>query len=155
MFSFQEQARLDVAASGLWGGRFERTFIDVRVFNPCASSNRATSLASTYTRQEEKRRAYEQSVRDIEHASFVPAVFATTGGMSRHCNALYKRVACLLADKTSEPYSTVMAWVRCRLSFALLCASVICLRGSRTLRAPVGSNSPASLVAAEAVIPGH
>eukprot|EP00117_Sycon_ciliatum_P022927 scpid97720/ scgid19636/ len=54
----QEQARLDVAASGLWGGRFERTFIDVRVFNRCASSNRPTSLASTYTREEkEKHRA--------------------------------------------------------------------------------------------------
>ena len=26
------QARLDVAANGVWGGRFERTFIDVRVF---------------------------------------------------------------------------------------------------------------------------
>ena len=26
-----DQARLDVVASGIWGGRFERTFIDVRV----------------------------------------------------------------------------------------------------------------------------
>lgn len=33
------QARLDVAASGIWGGRFERTFIDVQVFNPMAPSN--------------------------------------------------------------------------------------------------------------------
>ncbi len=29
-------ARLDVAASGLWGGRRERTLMDVRVFNPFA-----------------------------------------------------------------------------------------------------------------------
>eukprot|EP00117_Sycon_ciliatum_P046195 scpid56052/ scgid0290/ len=148
----EEQARLDVAASG----RFERTFVDVRVFNPYASSNRATSLASTYTRQEkEKRRAYEQRIRDVEHASFVPAVFATTGGMSRHCTALYKRIACLLAEKSKEPYSVVMAWVRCRLSFALLRASVMCLRGSRSLKVSVDSTTPASLVAAEAVIPGH
>ena len=34
------QARLDVAAGGVWGGRFEGTFIDVRVFNPMAPSNR-------------------------------------------------------------------------------------------------------------------
>ena len=34
-----DQARLDVAASGIWGGGFERTYIDVRVFNPHALSN--------------------------------------------------------------------------------------------------------------------
>ena len=29
-------ARLDIATSGFWGGRFERTFLNVRVFNPCS-----------------------------------------------------------------------------------------------------------------------
>ena len=32
-------ARLDIAASGFWGGRFERAFFDVRIFNPHAPSN--------------------------------------------------------------------------------------------------------------------
>ena len=36
----QDGARLDIAANGFLGGRFERTFIDVRVFNPHAPSNR-------------------------------------------------------------------------------------------------------------------
>eukprot|EP00117_Sycon_ciliatum_P029467 scpid89020/ scgid2082/ len=40
--STEDQARLDVVASGVWGGRFERTFIDVRVFNTDASSNRTS-----------------------------------------------------------------------------------------------------------------
>ena len=39
----QDGARLDIAANGFWGGRFERTFFDVRVFNPHAPSNRALS----------------------------------------------------------------------------------------------------------------
>ncbi len=30
----QDGARLDIAANGFWGGRYERTFFDVRVFNP-------------------------------------------------------------------------------------------------------------------------
>ena len=30
----QDGARLDIAANGFWGGRFERTYFDVRVFNP-------------------------------------------------------------------------------------------------------------------------
>ena len=35
------------------------------------------------TKKGEKRKSYEQRIREIEHASFVPAVFATTGGMYR------------------------------------------------------------------------
>ena len=35
-------ARLDIAANGYWGGRFERTFVDVRLFNPYTPSNRNT-----------------------------------------------------------------------------------------------------------------
>ena len=32
----EQNARLDVAANGVWGGRFEHRFFDVRVFNPFA-----------------------------------------------------------------------------------------------------------------------
>ena len=47
-------------------------------------------------------------------------------------SAFYKRIASLLAEKKAEPYSNVMANLRCRLSFALLRASVMCLRGARS-----------------------
>ena len=40
--------RLDVAANCFWGGRFERAYFDVRIFNPNAPSNRQQCLASTY-----------------------------------------------------------------------------------------------------------
>ncbi len=32
----QDGARLDIAASGCWGGRHKKTYFDVRVFNPHA-----------------------------------------------------------------------------------------------------------------------
>ncbi len=32
----QEGAHLDISANGVWGGRFEKTYFDVRVFNPHA-----------------------------------------------------------------------------------------------------------------------
>ena len=38
----QEGARLDVAMNGFWGGQSERCFVDVRVFNPYAVSNRCS-----------------------------------------------------------------------------------------------------------------
>ena len=77
-------ARLDVAVYGFWGGRFEKAFVDVRVFNPCAQSNHWSPLASVYRRHEqEKRRQYEQRIREVEHATFTPLVMSTTGGMGR------------------------------------------------------------------------
>ena len=42
----EDGARLDIAADGFWGGRFERTFFDVRVFNHYAPSNRTPTLSS-------------------------------------------------------------------------------------------------------------
>ena len=57
----QEGAQLDIAASGLWGGTFERTFVSVRVSNPHAPSNRYTQLLSCYRKHKEmKKHAYEQ-----------------------------------------------------------------------------------------------
>ena len=73
----EDGARLDVAAGGFWGGKFERAFFDVRVFNPHAPSNQTSQIASSYRLHEnEKRRVYEQRVREIEHASFTPFVLS-------------------------------------------------------------------------------
>lgn len=62
-------ARLDVAASGFWGGRYERGFFDVRIFNPHAASNRMP-ITTCYRKHENiKKRAYEQCIREVEHGS--------------------------------------------------------------------------------------
>ena len=66
-------ARLDVAACGFWGGRFDHAFFDVRVFNPHTKSNCQQNLTSTYRENENiKKRAYEQRVRENEYGSFPP-----------------------------------------------------------------------------------
>ena len=43
----EDGARLDIAANGFWGSRYERAYFDVRVFNPYAPSNRQPPLAAT------------------------------------------------------------------------------------------------------------
>ena len=64
-----DNARLDIAANGFWGGRFERSYFDVRIFNPSAPSNQP--LHSAYRRHDkEKRREYQQRVHEVENASF-------------------------------------------------------------------------------------
>ena len=146
----EDNARLDVAASGLWGSRFERTLMDIRVFNPHARSNRCAPLTTVYQRHErEKRRHYEQRVREVEHATFVPVVLSACGGMGKAASALFKRIAVLIAEKRQEHYGQVISCIRCKLSFAILRSCIMCIRDCRRLF-DTGRDSPAALMVAEA-----
>ena len=129
----EDGARLDIAANGFWGGRFEKTFMDVRIFNPHAPSNKQTTLTSCYRKHERlKKRAYEQRVRETEHATFTPLVLSATGGMRMEATIFYKRLASFLATKWDQPYSTTVAWLRCRITFSLLRSAIQCIRGARS-----------------------
>ena len=129
----QDGARLDIAANGFWGGTFEKTFIDVRVFNPHAPSNRHTQLPSCYRKHEQmKKRAYEQRIREVEHASFTPLVISATGGLANEASTFYKRLASLLASKWDHPYSSTLCWLQCSLAFSLLRSAIQAIRGVRS-----------------------
>ena len=133
-------SRLDVSAYGFWGGRFERAFFDVRVFNPCARSNRRATLQSTCRcNEQEKKKQYDQRIRDVEHSTFTPLVLSSTGGMDRAATTFYRRLAAMLSEKRDVPYSKMFGWIRCRLSFALLRASIMSVRGARS-----SANRPAN-----------
>ena len=65
--------RLDIAVSGFWGCRFERTFLDVRIFNPHAPANKNTTISKCYRKHEaEKKRAYEQRTLEVEQSTSLP-----------------------------------------------------------------------------------
>jgi len=76
-------ARLDVAANGVWGGRFERAFFDVRISNHVAQSNLKSMEQMYRCHENEKKKLYEARIREIEHSSFTPLILSTTGGMGR------------------------------------------------------------------------
>lgn len=71
---------------------------------------------------------------DIEHGTFTPLVFTTTGGMGEECKRFHSRLAELIAAKKGENYATTMSWIRSKVSFAILRSALLCLRGSRTIR---------------------
>ena len=100
----QDGARLDVSANGVWGGRFQKTYFDVRVFNILACSNKNQALAAVYRKHElEKKRVYQQRILEVEHSSFTPLVLSATGGMGNEATTFYKRLATLLAQKLDSP----------------------------------------------------
>ena len=130
----QDGARLDISANGFWGGRFKKTYFDVQVFNPHAPSNRqCSSLSSCYRKHESlKKRAYQQRIREVEHASSTPLVLSATGGMASEATVFYKRLASCLATKWDQPYSSTLSWLRCRLTFSLLRSAIQCIGGARS-----------------------
>ena len=145
----EDGARLDVAMYGFWGGRFEKAFVDVRVFNPSAQSNRHGPLSFVYRKHEQvKRRQYDQRVREVEHATFTPLVLSTTGGMGRAAT-FYKRLSSMVAEKRNVPYAVTLNWIRCRLSFALLRAFIMSIRGARSSRHHPATENPIDLQLAE------
>jgi len=117
--------------NGFWGGRFEKCYTDIRVFNPLAASNSASNLQSTYRKHESlKKRVYESRLREMEHSYFTPLVFSATGGMGHESTMFYKRLASLPSDAWKEPYTG--SYSRCRISFCLLRSAIQCIKGARS-----------------------
>jgi hypothetical protein len=75
-------------------------------------------------------------------------VFTTAGGMGKQCRLVFKRLATTLSEKRGLPNSVVAGWLRCRLSFALLRTTLLCVRGTRARRVNVDPNIELSVSAA-------
>ena len=67
--------------------------------------------------QAEKKRKYEEQIREVEHGTFSHLVFSCTGGMGPLATVVYKRIAALLSEKNGQHYSKTLYWLRCKLSF--------------------------------------
>ena len=88
----EDGARLDVVAEGFWDHR-QKAYFDVKVFNPLAPTYSSISLSQCYRQAElEKRRLYEERIREIEHGSFTPLVFSCSGGMGPLATIVYRRL---------------------------------------------------------------
>ena len=114
----------------LWGGRFERSYMDVRVF-------KTLSPLQYYSLLQEARKRKETCLRttgkgDRACVVHTTCVFSNRRYGSTGNNSLKKACKSLLADKWDQPYSTTMSWMRCRLSFSLLTSAILCIRGARS-----------------------
>ena len=80
-----QDARLDIHARGFWEHQ-RSAFYDVRIWHPNAESYEDLEPQQIYRMHEsEKKRLYSRRVLDIEHGTFTPLVFTTTGGMGKGC----------------------------------------------------------------------
>jgi hypothetical protein len=127
-------ARSDIRARNFWR-QGQDAYFDIRITHVNAMSQKDSSTDSIFKQHEnEKKREYNQRILEVEHGTFTPLVIGTNGGMGMECQMFMKNLADRLSKKqVLEKYSSVMTWIRTKLSFeVLLRSTVLCIRGSRT-----------------------
>ena len=98
----EDEARLDVSARGFWR-RGSKAFVDVRIFNPLTKTSLSKPLKTSYkVNENEKKRAYNERVLQIEHGTFTPLVFSTFGGVGYDEDRFLKQLNEKLAEKWKE-----------------------------------------------------
>jgi len=126
-----DEARLDISTRGFWRP-LQKTFFDVRVFDPVAPSYLAKSLEKAKEQNERgKKNDYGTRVREVEKSSFTPLVFTTSGGCAKECSVALKRLAEKHAKKHNEDLAKTTTHIRTTISFTILRANTICLTGTR------------------------
>ena len=109
----------------------EMAYFDVRVTNADCVSQQNSSVKSILRSHElDKKRGYNRRVMEVEHGSFTPLIFTTSGVMGHECSIYHKNLAEKLSNKKDEQYSVIMRYLRVKLSFLALKATLLCLRGS-------------------------
>ena len=77
---------------------------------------------------------------------FHPIVCVSVDGMMGHeATAFLQRIADLLSAKWEMDYGLVMGWIHTRLSFAILHATLLCIRGYHTKWHSLGVVNGASI----------
>ena len=130
----EDVARLDIKANGNWGCRFSRIFFEVKVFNPHAKSCPKT-ISDAYKYHESIRTLkYQQRILDVEHRSFVPLIFAYTGGAAPGSTKTVPKLAEKISKNRNESYSKTIIFIRTKIIFELLRSAILCLRGCKKLK---------------------
>ena len=134
----------DLCVRGVWQPQTEALF-DIRVVDTDARSYCGrTPSAVLCSAEAEKKRKYSLACQS-RRASFTPLVVSVDGVLAPEAKYLVRRLSDTLSFKWEQPFSVVNNWVRARLSFAILRAALLCVRGSRTKWRSLGIVDGASL----------
>ena len=105
--------------------------LDIRVTDTDASSYVNQAPLAILRRAEAEKDKYLKAFEE-RRALFTPLCVTVVGMLGPEASRFIKHLSERLSYKWERNYSTVMCWVRTRITFAIIRASVLCLRGSRT-----------------------
>ena len=121
----------DLSVRGVWQRQCTAMF-DVRVVDSDSPSYSDKSPQSVLAIAErEKKRKYIAAC-ESRHCSFTPLCLTIDGLAGIEMKTFLQRLADRLSTIWDLHYSLTMNWVRTKLSFALLRATNLCIRGTRS-----------------------
>ena len=129
--NISDEARSDVRARGYWrpGQDF---YYDLCITNADADSQKERTVAAILRSKEtSKKSQYNQRIMDVDHGTFTPLVLTIKGVMGHECEKFIKTLAEKLAKKKGERYEEIMRYIRIKVSFLVMKAALLCLRGTR------------------------
>jgi hypothetical protein len=120
----------DLGVRGVWEAQTTALF-DIRITDTDAKSylSRPVEAVLSYA-ETEKKHKYGQACRE-RRANFTPFVASVDGALGKEASFFLKYLSDRLATKWKRNYSDVVRWARTRLSFAILRATIQCIRGTR------------------------
>ena len=127
----------DLAIRGVWMPQVEALF-DVRIIDTDAQSYSKHSPREVIKSAEKDKKDYYVEACEARRSVFTPLCCSVDGMLGKEAEVFIKRLGDGLANKWDKSYSNVVGWIRARLSFAILRATVLCLRGSRTKWRSIG-----------------
>ena len=116
---------------GVWQTQATALF-DVRVIDTDAKSYVNCTPQSILEKAEKEKKSKYLSACEEKHVSFTPLCFSVDGLIGNEAKTFLKRLAERLSEKWHKPYSTIMYWIKAKLNYALIRATVLCVRGSRS-----------------------
>ena len=81
--------------------------------------------------EQEKKRAYNERILQIDHGTFTPPVFSINSSMGRTSQKFYSHLAQLISENRELPQLILSNWIRTKVCFGLPKSSLLYLRGSR------------------------
>ena len=122
--------RGDLMVRNLWRNGTS-CVLDVRMCDTDAKSYRSRDPHKVLLSHErEKKKKYLDTCAETRR-DFTPFVLSVDGMFGEEAKNVIKRLAALLSEKWSRPYSTVCGYLNTRFSIAAVRATHMCLRGSR------------------------
>ena len=132
--SWNDDTRLDILARSFWGGRFEKTYFDVRCLTQTPPLYLSFGIAACYRRQEEEENRKCKEIEKSRKSFFHTTRTFLHWGYEQTYHNFHQKLSSMLAEAKDMLYSNVINWLRCRLRFELARTSIMCSRGNRSKR---------------------
>ena len=121
----------DLGTRGVWEPQAMVLF-DIRVVDTDVKSYLSHSpVAVLASAEAEKKRKYSDACTE-RHATFTPLCFSVDGLVGDEVACFLKYLGRSLSLTWEHHYGEIIRWLRACLAFALVWATNVCIRGSRT-----------------------